>query len=151
MARHAVRLGLAALAAATLTACGPALKPPTLRLDKVGVEKARVSGLGLDVFFLMRNPNPDPILVEGMEYDLVINGRRVARGYYPDVVALGPFGQERILSHLDVNWFSLPGAVRAVFDEDRARARVDGTFYIRQGARRGKAIPFDSEALVELR
>lgn len=151
MARHVVRLGLAALAVAGLSACGPALKPPTLRLDKVGVEKARISGLGLDVFFLMRNPNPDPILVEGLEYDLVLNGRRVARGYYPEAVALGPFDEQRVRSHLDVNWFSLPGAVRAVFDEDRARARVDGTFYVRQGPGRGKAIPFDSEALVELR
>ncbi len=139
------------LATLALSACGPALKPPTLRLDKVGVEKARLSGLGLDVFFQMRNPNPDPILVEGMEYDLVINGRRIAKGYYPEVVSLGPFGQERILSHLDVNWFSLPGAVRAVFDEDRARARVDGVFYVRQGPRRGKAIRFDAEAMVELR
>lgn len=151
MVRHASRLTLLALAVAALAACGPALKPPTLRLDKVGLQKARLSGLGLDVFFLMRNPNPDPILVEGLEYDLVLNGRRVARGYYPDVVPLGPFGQERILSHLDVNWFTLPGAVRAVFDEERARARVDGTFYVRQGPRRGKAIPFDSEAVVELR
>lgn len=149
MARRASLL--AALLALTLGACGPALKPPTLRLDRVKVEKARLSGLGLDVFFLMRNPNPDPILVEGLEYDLVINGRRIARGYYPDVVALGPFGQERIQSHLDVNWLSLPGAVRSVFDEDRARARVDGTFYVRQGPKRGRAIPFESEALVELR
>jgi len=151
MARLALRFTLATLIAATLAACGPALKPPTLRLDKVRVEKARLSGLGLDVFFMLRNPNPDPILVEGLEYDLVLNGRRIARGYYPDVLALGPFEQERILSHLDVNWFSLPGAVRAVFDEDRARARVDGTFYVRQGPGRGKTIPFDSEALVELR
>jgi LEA14-like dessication related protein len=139
------------MASLALASCGPALKPPTLRLDKVGVEKARLSGLGLDVFFLMRNPNPDPILVEGMEYDLVINGRRIAKGYYPEVVALGPFAQERILSHLDVNWLSLPGAVRSVFDQDRAQARVDGTFYVRQGSRRGKAIPFDSEATVHLR
>ena len=151
MARHALRLTLVALAVAALAACGPALKPPTLRLDKVGVEKARLSGLGLDVFFMMRNPNPDPILVEGLEYDLVLNGRRIGRGNYPDVVALGPFAEERVRSHLDLNWFSLPGAVRAVFDEDRARARVDGTFYVRQGPGRGKAIPFDSEALVELR
>ncbi len=150
MTRRAAGL-LLPLGLVLLTACGPALKPPTLRLDKVGVEKARLSGLGLDVFFLMRNPNPDPLLVEGMEYDLVINGRRIAKGYYPDVVSLGPFGQERILSHLDLNWLSLPGAVRSVFDQDRARARVAGVFYVRQGPRRGKAIPFDGEALVELR
>ncbi len=152
--RSSGRFGSGALVLAmalAFTACGPALKPPTLRLDKVGVEKARLTGLGLDVHFMMRNPNRDPILVEGLEYDLTINGRRVARGYYPDVVALGPFGQERILSHLDLNWLSLPGAVRSVFDQDRARARVDGTFYIRQGARRGKALGFDSEATVTLR
>lgn len=150
MTRRAAGM-LLPLAMLALSACGPALKPPTLRLDKVGVEKARLSGLGLDVFFQMRNPNPDPLLVEGMEYDLVVNGRRVAKGYYPEVVSLGPFGQERILSHLDVNWFSLPGAVRSVFEQSGARARVEGVFYVRQGPRRGKAIRFDSEALVELR
>ncbi len=151
MTRRSAAPALVLLWGLSLPACAPALKPPTLRLDKVGVEKARLSGLGLDVYFLVRNPNPDPLLLEGMEYDLEINGRRVARGYYPEVVALGGFGQERIHSHLDVNWLSLPGAVRSVFDQDRAQARVEGTFFVRRGPKRGKAIPFESQATVELR
>lgn len=144
--RIAVMLGVVALGA-----CAPAMKPPSLRLDKVSVEKARLSGMSFDVAFRIRNTNPDPILVEGLEFDLLLNNRRVGRGYYPDVVALGGLDEERIVARVELNWLSLPGAVRSVLEQDRAQGRVEGTFYLRQGQRRAKALHFDSQAQVELR
>jgi hypothetical protein len=98
----------------------------------------------------VRNVEPDPLLIEGFEYVLVLNGHRLGRGYYPDPVRLGPFEEAGVVSRFNVNLLQLPGSVRAVLDEDEARAHVHGRFFVRQGGRVRK-LPFDSGAIVSLR
>jgi LEA14-like dessication related protein len=150
---HAPRPALAVgFAAVWLAGCATGgLHPPSLQLDRVHLEKARLSGMGIDVAFRVRNPNPDPILLEGFHYELALNGVRMGDGYYPEVTAIGPLREERILSHFELNWLSLPISVRRVLDEESVRARVRGTLYVRQGPRRPKALRFDVWAGVSLR
>jgi LEA14-like dessication related protein len=151
-ARAALVFILGLSAAAAVPGCATlGFEPPSLLLDKVQLEKARLSGMGIDVAFRVRNPNPDPILLEGFHYELALNGVRMGDGYYPEVTAIGPLREERILSRFELNWLSLPVSVRRVLEEESVRARVRGTLYVRQGARRAKALRFDAWAGVSLR
>jgi LEA14-like dessication related protein len=142
---------VALLAAAALApGCAATLRPPTLQVERLDVERVRVTGAVMDVLFRVRNVNPDPILIESFEYDLVLNGHRLGRGYYAEPVPIDAFGDERVVSRFDLNFLSLPGTVRAILEHDRARARVDGRFYVRRGRSR-ETLPFSSDAEVDLR
>jgi len=143
--RPAVALGLALLSACA----SAALKPPSLRVEGLRVDKLGITGAALDVKFRIQNPNPEPMLIERFQYELILNGHRMGRGYEADPVELEGFRDARVVSRFDVNLLSLPGTIKAILDEDRARARVEGTFYVREG-RRLKHVPFDVDAEVDL-
>ena len=125
------------------------LKPPALFVEKISVDRIAITGAGLNVGFRLRNPNPEAMLVERFEYDLSLNGHRLGRGYYADPIDLPGFKEDRVLSRFDLNFLSLPGAVKAILDNDRGRARVSGTFFVRADGG-SKKLRFDSEAEVDL-
>lgn len=59
------------------------------------------------------------------------------------------FGEERVVSRFNVDLLKLPGAVKAVLDQNRVQARARGTFHVREGSG-VKMVGFDSEANVDL-
>jgi LEA14-like dessication related protein len=126
--RRAAVLAVAVAAPACATT-----KPPTMQVEKLRIDKLRVTGAGLEVAFRLRNPNPEPLFIERFEYELFLNGHRLGRGYYPDKVDLGGFRDERVVSRFDLNFLSLPGVVKELLDDKRADARVKGDFYVRRG------------------
>jgi LEA14-like dessication related protein len=136
------------LAALALASCAT-IKPPTLQVQKLGVAKMGITGVKLNVGFGVRNPNPEDLAVEKMEYELVLNGSHVGRGYVAEPFTLKGFGEARVASTVDVGFLNLPGAVRRVLDDDRVKAKAKGTFYVRQGDGL-RRISFDSEASVDL-
>lgn len=131
-----------------LAACA-SVKPPTLRVQGVGVTKVGITGANLKVTFGVRNPNPEDLLIERFEYELVLNGRSLGRGYVADPLSLRGFGEERVTSDFNLDFLKVPGTVKAVLDQDRARAKAQGHFYVREGNGL-KKIGFDSEAEVDL-
>lgn len=140
-----------ALLSLSLPGCASmSLDPPQLRVDKIDVDKAGISGLGLEVFFTVRNPNDDPLYIERFDYELWLNGQRLGRGDYSRDLRIPPFGTERVVSDFQLSWFNLPGGVKRVLDEDEVRARVEGRFRVRQ---RGgdRWLDFSSDARVSLR
>jgi LEA14-like dessication related protein len=139
-------LGLTLVA---LTACGPALKPPTLQVQGLKKGKVGITGAKLDVVFGVRNPNPDDLAVEKMEYELLVNGNSVGRGYASDPFTIRGFAEEKVVSTVDVNYLRLPGAVKELLADNEVRARARGVFYVRQGGGL-KKLDFDSEAKVGL-
>lgn len=145
-----VRRFLVAVALVGLGACA-SLKAPILRVDGLKLGKAGITGAAMEVAFNLRNPNSEPMLVERFDYELFVNGRRLGRGYQPDSVDLPGFGEQRVTSRFDLNFLSLPGAVKAVLDDDRARARVKGHFYVRQAGGGQKKLGFDADADVDIR
>jgi LEA14-like dessication related protein len=146
MRSHPLSVVLMAIA---VSACA-SLKTPTLSVEKIEKPKLGISGARLQVVFSVRNPNPDDLLLEKMEFDLELSGRRVGRGYVSETVRLPGFGRERVRSEVDVNLLSLPGAVREALEEDRARARVEGDFYVRTDGGRLKRLSFSSSAETRL-
>jgi LEA14-like dessication related protein len=135
-------------AALGLAACA-SLKPPTLRVQGVGVTKVGLTGADLKVNFGVRNPNPEDLLIERFEYELVLNGRSLGRGYVADPVSIRGFGEERVTSDFNLSFLKVPGTVKAVLEQDRAKAKAKGHFYVREGDGL-KKIGFDSEAEVDL-
>ncbi len=139
--------GLAALALAT-PACG--VKAPILTVDGLKVGDMGVTGVALDVRFRVRNPNPEPLNIDRMEYELFVNGNRLGRGFDSKGVPLEGFGEGAVLSRVDVNFLALPGAVKDVLRQDRVKARVKGHFYT-SGHYGNKRLGFDADAEVNLR
>jgi LEA14-like dessication related protein len=141
--RLAVGLALA------LAACAPALKPPTLQVQGLKKGKVGITGAKLDVVFGVRNPNPDDLAVDRMEYELLLNGNAVGRGYVSEPFMIRGFAEEKVVSTVDVNYLRVPGAIQAVLEDDEVRAQARGVFYVRRGGGL-KKLDFDSDAKVSL-
>ena len=129
---------LSVSAAAGLLACA-SIKPPTLQVQGLGVGKVGLTGANVRVTFGVRNPNPESLLIERFEYDLMLNGHRLGHGYVSEPVSLQGFGEEKVSSDFNLNFLSLPRTVKALLDQDRARAQARGCAPTRR--RRGSRSP----------
>jgi LEA14-like dessication related protein len=132
-----------------LAGCAPALRAPTLQVQGLKKGQVGITGAKLDVVFGVRNPNPDDIAVEKMEFELLLNGNGVGRGYVPEPFSIRGFAEEQVVSTVDVNYLRVPGAIKAVLEDDEVRARARGVFYVRRGGGL-KKLDFDSDATVSL-
>jgi LEA14-like dessication related protein len=147
--RNATRAAALLAAIAVSQSCATT-KPPTLRVQALDFGKIGITGVSVDVAFMVRNVNPEPLLIERFEYELDVNGARLGRGYYADPVNIDGFKEERVVSRFDVNLLNLPGSVKAVLHSDKARARARGTFFVRKGGGL-EALKFDNDAEVQIR
>jgi LEA14-like dessication related protein len=143
------RVGAALLTAALLQACATT-KPPTLRVQGLDFGKVGFTGVSVDVAFMVRNVNADPLLIERFEYELDVNGEHLGRGYYSDPIRIDGFKEEQVVSRFDINFLRVPGTVKAVIDSDTARARARGKFYVRKGDSL-ETLKFDNDAEVRIR
>jgi len=140
-------LGLV-LAAGLAPACA-SVKAPILAVDGLKVGDMGITGVALDVRFRVRNPNPEPLNVDRMEYELFVNGNRLGRGFDSKGLPLEGFGEGTVQSRVDVNFLALPGAIKDVLRQDRVKARVKGHFYT-SGPKGNKRLGFDADADVDL-
>ena len=138
--------GLVLLALAA-SACG--VKAPILAVDGLKVGDMGITGVALDVRFRVRNPNPEPLNIDRMEYELFVNGNRLGRGFDSKGLPLEGFGEGKVQSRVDVNFLALPGAIKDVLHQDRVKARVKGHFYT-SGSYGNKRLGFDADADVNL-
>jgi len=144
----AFRLAVASAAALALAACAT-VKAPTLQVQGLKNTKMGLTGAKVDVIFGVRNPNPEDLSVDKVEFELRLNGAHVGRGYVSAPFTIQGFAEERVVSSVTVDYLRVPGAVQAVLDDDDVRAQARGTFYIREGSG-FKKIGFDSDARVRL-
>ncbi len=139
----AAALALAALAAACASA---PLRPPTMQVAGLKVGDMGLTGVALDVKFRVRNPNEKAIKIERFDYELVVNGQRLGKGFQPYGVKVEAFRDEEVVSRFDLNLLSLPGVVKSVLGEKQADAHVEGLFYIKGQ----DPMPFASDARIDL-
>jgi len=142
--RSTLAIGLALALAACST-----MKPPTLQVQSLKKGKVGITGAKLDVIFGVRNPNPEDLAVDKVEFELRLNGQSVGRGYVSEPFTIRGFGEERVVSTVDVNYLRMPGAIKAILDDDEVRAQARGNFYVQQGSG-FKKLGFDSDAKVAL-
>jgi LEA14-like dessication related protein len=141
---------IAVLLAAVLFQACATTKPPTLRVQGLDFGKVGFTGVSVDVAFMVRNVNPEPLMIERFEYELDVNGEHLGRGYYSEPIRIDGFKEERVVSRFDVNFLRVPGTVKAVIDSDNARARARGKFYVRKGDSL-ETLKFDNDAEVRIR
>jgi len=139
-------IGTLVLITLWMAACAPAMRPPSLQVAALKFGGAGITGAKLNVSFSVRNVNHDPLVIDRFEYELFLNGKRLGRGFYPDRLELVAFADQKVVSVFDINWLSVPGTVKAILQQDRVKARVQGTFYEQSG----KKLKFSNEADVNL-
>lgn len=125
------------------------LEPPRVQVQRLGRPQMGLTGATLDVTFNVRNPNPDPITIERVQYDLFLNGVRVGDGFITQEVELAGFGEARMSSRFDLNYLRVPGAVRSIMERDRVDARTRGRFFMRRNGGRVRRVNFSSEATLD--
>ena len=130
-------------------ACGPAPQRPTLIATGLKLHKPGVSGLPVDVTFRIQNPNPNPLPVERFDYDVIVNSQSVGRGFVAEPIVLEPFKETEVTSRFNINYFSIPGAVKQVLDEDRMDAVIRGTFYVK-GRFRTAQLPYEAVGTIPM-
>lgn len=143
--------GLAVVISVSLLASACAsLEPPRIQVQRLGRPQMGLSGATLDVTFSARNPNPDAITIERVQYDLFLNGHRVGDGFVSRGTVVPGFGEARVSSSFDINYLRLPGAVKSIMDLDRVDARTRGRFFMRKGeSGRLRRVNFASEATLD--
>jgi LEA14-like dessication related protein len=149
MPRRSLSLAVACALALAAAACGPAPQRPTLTATGLKFHKPGVTGLPVDVTFRVQNPNANPLAVERFDYEVVVNGQAVGRGFVPDPMVLEPFREREVTSRFTINYFKIPGTVRQVLDQDRMDAVVRGTFVVK-GRFRTRQLPFEASGVIPL-
>ena len=142
------RFLLAALVALS-AACGPAPQRPTLTATGLKLHRPGVSGLPVDVTFRIQNPNPNALPVERFDYEVVVNNQSVGRGFVAEPISLEPFKETEVKSRFNINYFSIPGAVKQVLDQDRMDAVIRGTFYVK-GRFRTTQLPYEAVGAIPM-
>jgi LEA14-like dessication related protein len=95
---------LAVMALAGCATSGPAIQPAEVTLDRIDVEHVGVGKQSLKLGFSVTNPNPFPLPVRAIRYELRLGNQKVARGETADrfVVAARGDGEFAIGVELDV-------------------------------------------------
>ena len=140
---------LATLATVVVASGCASLQPPRIQVQRLGRPQVGLTGATLEVTFSVRNPNPDPITIERVHYDLILNGVRVGDGFITQSVEVAGFGEARMSSRFDLNYLRVPGAVKSIVDRDRVDARTRGRFYMRRDGGRVRRVNFSSEATLD--
>lgn len=148
MTRIPLRFAAVLLASSLVAGCAT-LEPPRIQVQRLGRPQVGLTGATLDVTFNVRNPNPDPITIERVQYDLFLNGLRVGDGFITQTVEVAGFGEARMSSRFDLNYLRVPGAVKSILDRDRVDARTRGRFYMRRGGGRVQRLNFSSDATLD--
>ncbi len=125
----------AGLALTGLGGCAASLHSPTLGVERLAVDRLKVTGLTMEADFRVLNPNPEELQIQSFEYELNVNGRRLGRGYHREPLHLASFEERLVHSRFTLNLLALPLGVREVLDDDRVHARVRTTFYVNDRGR----------------
>lgn len=140
---------LSVLMVLALSACTGGIRPDQLvKPPEVSLSDLRVTDFGLfeqrfAVDLRLRNPNPFPLPVTGMNYRLAINGRPLASGSSDRSLTLGAHDESLVSVGLVTRTSDALAQVRDLMSGERPfRYRLDGDLSVRG---RELQLPFSSE------
>jgi LEA14-like dessication related protein len=95
------------LLAAVFLACGPAVKTPEVRLRAIGLDSLQETVVTLSVY----NPNPFPLRVQSVHYEVSVGDRLCGRGLRSEPLLLAAHDTTDADFSLLVNWSNLGEAI----------------------------------------
>ena len=145
-------LAAAAVIVATFTGCAgvpPGMQPPTVTIADFGVGNAGLFEQQFNLRLRIQNPNPDDFRVDGIAFDLDVNGQPFAKGVGSQTVTVPRYGS----GFMPVEAVSTLGGLLKQFgrvpDSDKAvfKYRIKGQLSIVGGSR----VPFEETGEFDFR
>ncbi|MFH0911578.1 MAG: LEA type 2 family protein [Planctomycetota bacterium] len=126
--------GLLAFCLAVVLGCAPGVETPETAV--LGLGGVRFEGLGATATLKMRigNPNPDPLLVEGVRFKLLANGTAFAKGMGEIKTEIPSFGHEDVEIPATIANLALVRAAVSTTSAGRLDYRMDATVTFKNGA-----------------
>lgn len=123
-------------------ALGPAMEAPSISISTVRFEESTVLEQRFRAALRIQNPNAVDLAVEGISYEVEVNGQPFAKGVGKGIVVIPAFGQGVIETEAIT---TLTGFIRQVREVERARRpafayRVKGKVKLRDHT---AALPFE--------
>ena len=72
---------------------GPSIEPPSITISSIRLEDQTVLEQHFMAALRIQNPNPVDLAIEGVSYDLEVNGQPFAKGVGKGPVVIPAFGQ----------------------------------------------------------
>ncbi|MCH2556590.1 MAG: LEA type 2 family protein [Alcanivorax sp.] len=139
-------LGLLALLGACQTLTG--LEAPEVNLSSLRLEQVSVFEQQWQVVLRARNPNDRDLTLKSLDYELFVNGEKLARGLTGDDVTLPAMGDALVSTRITTSLMQTLGKLKALQQEPGAPLdyRIKGTARVK-----GLAFPLNFDQRGEFR
>lgn len=126
------RVVLVALLLALAAGCAnlQSLEPPEVRLVSLRPVEATLMEQRFDVGLRVLNPNNRDIAVEGLDFELDINGSRMARGVSAEAFTLPRLGETVATIQVTTSTLSIIRRTMALSGSDSLEYRVRGRIHL---------------------
>ncbi len=123
-------------------ALGPGMEAPSINVSRIRLQDSTVLEQRFLAVLRVQNPNAVDLAIEGISYDLEVNGQSFAKGVGKGVVIIPAFSQGTIETEAIT---TLPGLIRQIREVARVRRppiayRLTGKVKVRDHA---VALPFE--------
>jgi LEA14-like dessication related protein len=113
------------LLAAAFLSCMPAVKAPEVRLRAIGLDSLQETVVTLSVY----NPNPFPLRVQSVDYEVSVGDRLCGRGLRSEPLLLAARDTTDADFSLSVNWGNLGEAIPLLLT-DSVMLGVKGSYAV---------------------
>ncbi len=127
-----------------LAACaGIVPEPPSVRLADLRLLGGSLLVQDLEVDLRLGNPNNSDLPLEGLQFELEVNGRPLAEGYSNEAVLLPRLAEVTVPVRASVTLLDLMRQIMALGEDERLAYRLSGKAFI--AGFPGRGIPFAVE------
>lgn len=123
-------------------------EPPKVRLANVQFLDSTLFEQRMLVDLQVRNPNNFDLPLEGLTFELEVNGNSLAEGYSNEVVTIPRLGEATVPVRASTSLLDMIGQVMALGQDDHLSYRLKGRAYLTCFF--GAGVPFETSGKLEL-
>lgn len=141
--------GAAAVLLLALAACGSADPvPPQVRVVDLRMLESSVFEQRFEIDLRIGNPNDFDLPLDGLTFDLEVNGEDFARGFSNQRVTVPRLGEERLTVTASTTLIELVRQMQLLAERGDLSYRISGIAYLESFARRNA--PYETEGTFRL-